>query len=856
MAKEQSRQEQLNELRRRAEEALSGKKTAEPCTMPEEDVRALLHELQVHQIELEMQNEELRCANALVEEARNRYVDLYELAPVGYLTLDENGLILEANLTIARMLGVERSRLVGSPLSAYIVIADWYAFRSHLGNVLKDNTHQTCEVRFMKAGGGDFHALLDTIFITDAVSKRQLRISATDITDRKGTEDKLRESEQRFSRFFHASPVGTTITRLSDGQFAEANDAFLGLFGYTREEVIGQNSLELGKWANPEDRTKVVEILQKQGRIGNFETRFRKKSGEIIDVLLSAEIIEMAGEQYILNLVHDISARKLIEDTQAFLAQSGRIASGEEFFESLARYLGQSLGMDYVCIDRLEEDFLAARTLAVYFDGKFEDNVAYTLKDTPCGEVVEKKVCCFPKGVRHLFPRDEALQEMKAESYVGIILWGAKGQPIGLIAVIGRQPLANRHSAESVLQLVALRAAGELERKLVEEELRENQSRLDLAVRSAHMGVWDLDLKENKRRFDDQACHLMGASPGKFTGTEEEFYKAVHPDDREMLKAAWARTIERDVPYETEYRAVWPDGSVHHVIARAKLFRDETGQPVRFNGLIWDITDRKQMEDELRRSRTELESRVRQRTVELTDTVARLEQLNEELEEFAFVASHDLQEPLRKIQTFGNMLIKKHKDSLSSEGKDFMDRMTKSANRMSELLRALLNYSRTGASRLNHSLVSLTEVVQDAAGILEHRIKRAIGKVEIGELPVVEADAALMRQLFQNIIENSIKYRKESEPPVVKVSGSVSGSVCRISIEDNGIGFDEGYSQQIFKPFERLHGRNSPYSGTGMGLTICRKIVARHGGDITVSSMPGHGATFTVTIPLKQRAGT
>ncbi|SPJ13849.1 PAS/PAC sensor signal transduction histidine kinase (fragment) [Syntrophobacter sp. SbD2] len=322
-----------------------------------------------------------------------------------------------------------------------------------------------------------------------------------------------------------------------------------------------------------------------------------------------------------------------------------------------------------------------------------------------------------------------------------------------------------------------------------------------------------------------------------------------------MLKAVWARTIKQDVPYESEYRVVWPDGSVHYVSARGKLVHDDKGRPVMVNGLIWDITDRKQMEDELRRSRTELELRVRERTVELSTTVTRLEQLNEELQEFAFIASHDLQEPLRKIQIFGDMLIKKHKDSLSSEGKDYMERLTKSANRMSELLRALLNYSRTGTSKLNFKSVSLTEVAKDAASDLEYMIAQAKGAVEISELPTVDADAALLRQLFQNVIGNSIKYRKESEPPLVKIYGKIADATCQITIEDNGIGFDERYKHKIFKPFERLHGKKTLYSGTGVGLAICKKIVNRHSGEITVTSVPKQGTTFIVTLPMEQKKG-
>ena len=278
------------------------------------DIERLYHELAAHQIELETQNEELRNALVQIEESRRRYSALYDSAPIGYLTLDGNGLVLEANLTIARQLGIERSRLLGRPLSDYIVIADRNAFLSHLGNVLNDRTHQGCEVSFMKGSGGDFHALLDTKFIMDAVGEERIRTSVTDITKRKRREAALRESEERFTRFFRAIPVSTSITRLSDGQFTDINDKFLALFGYTREEVVSQNPLKLEMWAGPEERAKMVKILQEQGRIQDFEAQIHRKSGEIRDVLISAEVIEVAGEQYILGHTHDITERKQAEE--------------------------------------------------------------------------------------------------------------------------------------------------------------------------------------------------------------------------------------------------------------------------------------------------------------------------------------------------------------------------------------------------------------------------------------------------------------------------------------------------------------------------------------------------------------
>jgi len=239
---------------------------------------------------------------------------------------------------------------------------------------------------------------------------------------------------------------------------------------------------------------------------------------------------------------------------------------------------------------------------------------------------------------------------------------------------------------------------------------------------------------------------------------------------------------------------------------------------------------------------------------------------NAELQQFASIASHDLQEPLRKIQAFGNRLKATYGETLNAQGLDYLERMQNSAQRMQNLIDDLLILSRITTRVQAFVPVNLTQVAQEVLSDLEVRSQQSGGRVEVGELPTIDADPVQMRQLLQNLISNALKFHRDAEPPVVKIysqlldrerkpveAGAVA-ELCQIVVEDNGIGFDEKYLDRIFNVFQRLHSR-SEYEGTGMGLAICRKITERHGGSITAKSTPEHGAKFIVTLPVKQRRG-
>jgi two-component system, sensor histidine kinase len=249
------------------------------------------------------------------------------------------------------------------------------------------------------------------------------------------------------------------------------------------------------------------------------ELAARRKDGSPFNVNVSSSaVLDEAGRTVcMMASFEDITVRKLLEATRNFLLQYSFQRPGEDFFNSLARYLAQSLGMEYVCIDRLVGDGLTARTVAVYNDGQFEPNVEYALKDTPCGEVAGKSTCCFKENVRALFPNDAALRDLKAESYIGATLWSFDGRPIGLIAVIGQKPLANPEAAAEILKLVTIRAAGELERTMAEENLQNQSDELkiindDLTRFNNAMVNRELRMIELKKQVNE-LCVKLGRPP-------------------------------------------------------------------------------------------------------------------------------------------------------------------------------------------------------------------------------------------------------------------------------------------------------------------------------------------------------
>jgi two-component system sensor kinase FixL len=343
----------------------------------------------------------------------------------------------------------------------------------------------------------------------------------------------------------------------------------------------------------------------------------------------------------------------------------------------------------------------------------------------------------------------------------------------------------------------------------------------------------------------------LGASPN-ITETWTKRYGLFAPDmitpyptrELPLVRAIRGESVdgaEIYVRHEGISEGIWTS-------ANARPLKDDEGT-VRGGVVVFrNITERKEAEEQL------------------TAFAGQLKRSNRELQEFASVASHDLQEPLRKIQAFGDRLQARSGAALDSQARDYLERMLTAASRMRSLIDDLLTFSRVTTKAQPFLPVNLNVITREVLSDLENRLHQTGGKVEVADLPTVEADPLQMRQLLQNLISNGLKFHRTEQVPLLKIQARIlppgtkvnnaAGNVrlCQITVQDNGIGFDERYLDRLFHVFQRLHGR-SEYEGTGMGLAICRRIAERHGGTITAKSTPGKGATFFVTLPLTHSLG-
>lgn len=632
--------------------------------------------------------------------------------------------------------------------------------------------------------------------------------SFSDYTYAKLAADELRETEELLKATFQSSPVPIIISKLSDGRIRNVNDHFVRLTLFEPEELIGKDvtSREHLGLVDPEQRRNMVQQLKERNFVQGFEMQLRRKDGVHIDVLVSASIITINQEAFLFSYLFDYTERKHMENELRF--------SEEKFYSifhhspvalSVVNAHGELIDVNETLVKLSgfsREDFIGKTTknLHVYFDEHDRDRFFQDVKENGFASYREVKL------------RDNFGQMRFALMSARSIT--IKGEPCVLSFILDLSDL-----------------------KHVESELKRNEQTYRSLASNVPGVVFRFHIPTNGEFYFSFISEKLGTLYGSQLSIDAGFDDVaalVPAEEREAFRMSLVEAISQRAPWVYEGRIVCGDGSTRWVAGRATpaIYEDE----LVYSGLLIDIHDLKEAENKL----VSLNST-------LLEKASELESSNQELERFAYIASHDLQEPLRMVSGFVRLLEKRYGEKLDDAAREYIHYAVDGADRMKRLIDDLLLYSRVGRNQDQEEQIRMDELVDDV-GQLFPAFALQKAKLVVHELPTVWARPTQIRQLMQNLIGNALKYN-DSEIPEVTIRAFSQHGWVTFSIQDNGIGIDESDHQRIFDMFTRLHSPSSQYTGSGIGLAICKKIVERHGGRIQVSSTPNQGSTFQFTLP-------
>jgi PAS domain S-box-containing protein len=496
-----------------------------------------------------------------------------------------------------------------------------------------------------------------------------------------------------------------------------------------------------------------------------------------------------------------------------------RSAQPEEVYEEAMTALQRALGADRATV--LLNDaagvmrFRGWRGLSDTYRAAVDGHSPWTPHTTAAEPIVISDVETDPTAALYLnIFRAEGIRAL------GFIPLFGQGRLLGKFMIYYNSPHRFTEQEIRLASTIAGYMGIVTERRLKEAEIVRREELLRSALTAAQMGTWYWDSASNAVKWSDTLEALYGLAPGTFGGTYQDFLNLVHPDDLTAVLDNIARAGQNGPEYEVEFRIVRPDGSVRWIADKGRVQFDDAGRPIGITGVCWDSTRRRENEEAIKR-------------------------VNEDLQHFSYAASHDLQEPLRTISAYSIMLSRRYKGRLDPDADQFLNFIGLAVKRMEDLISGLLSYSGAVVVPEAREEVDLREVAAAAIANLEQTIKESEAVITWNDLPSLRVEKTRMIQVFQNLMANSIRYRSEKKPEIC-ITSSERPHEWVFRFADNGVGIDPQYFETVFGMFRRLHGRDIP--GSGLGLSICKRVVERHGGRIWVESEPGNGSCFCFTI--------
>jgi len=533
--------------------------------------------------------ERIKRAEDALKESERRYREFADLLPQTVAEFDENCNFTFVNSNGLQTFGYTKKDLEqGLNLFQTVAPEDHSRMKENIERLYRGDKTGGNAYLMVRKDGSKLHALIHATPIVREDGIAGIRSIVIDITDRKRVEDELRASEEKYRRLFDDAVLGVFQSTL-DGRIITNNLAHAKMFGYSSpEELVSTiTDVAVGLYADPSRRPSVIKIIEEAKGPVQVENLYRRKDGSTFVGNLHAWIATDSGGQPVLEgFVEDISDRRRSEE---LLRESDRIS----------RATIDALSANLCVLDEQGQVLNVNRAWKKFADENPPAPPGY------CVGMNYLTVCDNAEGANsaEAGPFAEGIRSVMAGSAAEFSLEYPCHSSETERWFMGR---VTRFPGEGLLRLVITHEEITT-RKLAEEKLRENKYRLDLALQSARMGTWYWDMLDNRRHFDDQCCRLLGIDPAHFGGSPDEFFASIHPDDREKIRTALASAVERDEPYEPYYRAIWPDGTIHHIAARGRLVRDADGRAVKIYGIIWDVTSRKIAEEAMQASLREKE---------------------------------------------------------------------------------------------------------------------------------------------------------------------------------------------------------------------------------------------------------
>lgn len=761
------------------------------------------------------------------DENNSRLAAIVQSTSDAIIAVNLNRFIINWNASAERIFGYTESEILGKPITTLIPEDLWHQEDEIFDKILKDQPIEHLQtIRKHKSG-----SLIDISLSISPVKDKQGNIVsiskiARDISRQKTIEHLISDNEEKLKILVEASELGTWELHLRESRVSYS-PRYLRYMGYRETDTPTHE--ELKKRLHPDD-LKVREQAFAQAYdsgILNYTTRVIWPDGSLHWIEAKGKVLhdEQDNPLRIIGTIRDLTdekrKRQQIEENELRLrtaALSSELGTWDydpqtevmRWDDASRKLFG--VGPDVpVTVDLFWECMHPDDRSAAL------DRMLEALNPRVAGNYEsEYRIIGLPNDeVRWLHAKGKAFFDENQVPY---------------------------HFSGTVLDIT--------EKRMALEELKDSEQKFRLLADSMPQLIWTGDVHGTLNYFNRSVYRYSGMTPEDIA--EKGWIQIVHPDEREENIRLWMESVKSGQDFLFEHRFRRNDGEYRWQLSRAIPQRDASGHIQMWVGTSTDIHDQKTFSKEL-------ETKVQERTKDLQQANQELERMNEELASFAYVSSHDLQEPLRKIQTFANRIAEK--EVLSDSGKDYFRRMQDAAQRMHLLIEDLLAYSRTSTTEKVFETCQLATLIEEVKHDLEQVIKEKQATIAYKDLPEMNIIPFQFRQLFTNILSNALKFSKQDVPSHIliraeEVKGGSSGhpelvkdkAYYHLTVQDNGIGFSPEYNMRIFEVFQRLHGKHE-YKGTGIGLAICKKIMENHQGSISAVGEPGVGATFHIYVP-------